>query len=108
MTSQLPSEMLRTSIYITRPVPQLDVRSNCGNYEKEDAVADSGEIVDGWPDVKALIHEATASPRESIGIAVCGPSGMCFHVKEAAAEAQRRVWDAHGPKEIYLHTEAFS
>jgi hypothetical protein len=58
--------------------------------------------------VKALIHEATASPRESIGIAVCGPSGMCFHVKEAAAEAQRRVWDAHGPKEIYLHTEAFS
>lgn len=62
---------------------------------------------DGRPDLKEILREATSTPGESVGIVVCGPETMCFDVKEAAAEAQRRVLSGTGPNEVYLHTEAF-
>ncbi|KAE9990939.1 hypothetical protein EG327_000710 [Venturia inaequalis] len=61
----------------------------------------------GRPDLKALIRDLTAGQGESVGIAVCGPAGMCFDVKNAAAEAQVRVLRGEGAREVYLHSEIF-
>jgi hypothetical protein len=64
------------------------------------------------PCLPALMEDATSatSSGKSVGLTVCGPSGMLFDVRNAAADAQRRVLAGKGggPQEVYLYSEHFA
>ncbi|KAL5355913.1 putative ferric-chelate reductase [Aspergillus floccosus] len=79
------------------PVP-LD---NCGSEKTE---IQKGQR----PNLPAIIEAATtASGNKRVGIYVCGSASMLHDVRNAAAEAQRRVLSG-SIEEVYLHTESFS
>lgn len=60
------------------------------------------------PDLPAVIASITeAGKGKRVGVYVCGAASMLHDVRNAAAEAQRKVL-AGGVEEIYLHTEPFS
>ena len=61
----------------------------------------------GRPNVSRIVREETMETGTSVGIAVCGPKGMLFDVRNAAAEAEIRILRGEGPKEVYLHSEHF-
>jgi ferredoxin-NADP reductase len=65
-------------------------------------------VLSGRPGVRRAVEEATATPQETVGIAVCGPAGLVYEAREAAAEAQSRILAGKGASEVYLHTESFS
>ena len=60
------------------------------------------------PDLPALIKRVNAekAEMESLGIAVCGPSGMLFDVRNAAASAQVDILK-RGGGEVWLYQEHF-
>ncbi|EGD88060.2 hypothetical protein H113_04575 [Trichophyton rubrum MR1459] len=55
----------------------------------------------------AVASLAEQAAGKSAGIVVCGPPSMLHDIRNAAAEAQRKVL-AGDVKELYLHTECFS
>jgi hypothetical protein len=71
-------------------------------------ISTSLAVLSGRPDIGRIIEESTATPFETIGVAVCGPAGIVFEVREAAALAQNRVLAGKGASEVYLHSESFS
>ena len=60
----------------------------------------------GRPDTAAIVREATEGWNGSVGVTVCGPEEMLFDVRNATAEAQRRV-GKEGLGEVYLYSECF-
>ena len=60
------------------------------------------------PCLPALMEDARSSGK-SVGLTVCGPSDMLFDVRNAAIDAQRRVFAGRGgPQEVYLYSEHFA
>lgn len=63
----------------------------------------------GRPDAKSAVERLASKEGATVGVAVCGPSGMVHDVAAAAADAQVRILQARpGAAELYLHREAFS
>ncbi|POR31272.1 Flavoprotein transmembrane component [Tolypocladium paradoxum] len=64
----------------------------------------------GRPDTGSAVRELSLQgPHGSVGVAVCGPSGMVHDVAaEAAAQQQRIVRGQSGASEVWFHKEAFS
>ncbi|EFR00970.1 hypothetical protein MGYG_03972 [Nannizzia gypsea CBS 118893] len=113
LVSQYPSSsIVSVSIYTTSALRKND------NLEKESTPSGEDEIFNGGQDsityqlgrpslasaVASLADQATG---KAAGIVVCGPPSMLHDVRNAAAEAQRKVL-AGDVKELYLRTESFS
>ncbi|KAK2592030.1 hypothetical protein QQS21_010263 [Conoideocrella luteorostrata] len=64
----------------------------------------------GRPDTGAAVRDISLSESSgTVGVAVCGPSGMVYDVScEAATQQQRIVCGHSGASEVWLHQEAFS
>lgn len=63
----------------------------------------------GRPDTAEAVNALAIQEDVSVGVTVCGPSGMVYDVSTAAAAAQRRiVAGKKGASELWLHKEAFS
>ncbi|GME26894.1 FAD-binding 8 [Neofusicoccum parvum] len=62
----------------------------------------------GRPELARIVAECASEPGVSLAIAVCGPAGMLYDVRNAAAEAQKSVMSGTGAREVYLHSEHFS
>lgn len=64
----------------------------------------------GRPRLPKIVADCAASSERgtALGIAVCGPAGMLYDVRNAAAEAQWGVFKGKGAGEVFLHTEHFS
>ena len=71
--------------------------------------SEKGEIQKAQrPNLPAIVAAATtAGGNKRVGIYVCGSASMLHDVRNAAAEAQRRVL-GDTVEEVYLHTEPFS
>ncbi|KAG2416605.1 hypothetical protein HFD88_007820 [Aspergillus terreus] len=71
--------------------------------------SEKGEIQKAQrPNLPAIVAAATtAGGNKRVGIYVCGSASMLHDVRNAAAEAQRRVL-SDTVEEVYLHTEPFS
>lgn len=64
----------------------------------------------GRPVVGDAVSRYATQPGVTVGVSVCGPSGMVHDASAAAANAQRLITTAHedAASELLLHTEAFS
>ena len=63
----------------------------------------------GRPQLRNIIKEYAAEAEgDTLAIAVCGPAGMLYDVRNAAAEVQAGVLSGKGAREVYLHSEHFS
>lgn len=64
----------------------------------------------GRPDTAAAVKSACMQGQaDTVGVVVCGPSGMVHDVScEAAAQQQRILRGRAGPSEVWFHKEAFS
>lgn len=64
----------------------------------------------GRPDTCAIVREISLQEsRSTVGVAVCGPSGMVYDVASEAAVQQQRIVRGHaGAQEVWFHREAFS
>ncbi|EFE45131.1 ferric-chelate reductase, putative [Trichophyton verrucosum HKI 0517] len=111
-SSSIVSVLIHTTS-ITSPL------QSCISMSKEYASSGMDQTLNGEKD-SSIIHEhgrpclagAVASLAEqaagkSAGIVVCGPPSMLHDIRNAAAEAQKKVL-AGDVKELYLHTECFS
>ncbi|KAB2574469.1 Ferric reductase transmembrane component 6 [Lasiodiplodia theobromae] len=79
--------------------------------EKRVRVGDDGLVAwrQGRPQLRNIIKECAAEAEgDSLAIAVCGPAGMLYDVRNAAAEVQAGVLSGKGAREVYLHSEHFS
>lgn len=77
--------------------------------DKQTASQLAFKIAHGRPDIPAAVKEATLESGVTVGIAVCGPTGVLQATQDAAAEAQLRILGSkQGSKEVYLHSEVFS
>lgn len=63
----------------------------------------------GRPDLRQMIRGVTESTRGvGVGVSASGLASMMLDVRNECADAQRRILKGRGPREVYLHTEAFS
>ena len=60
------------------------------------------------PNLPTIIHETLSDAKQgSVGVAVCGPNGMLFEIRQTVAAAQIACLRGE-QKEVYLHSEHFS
>ncbi|OJD33804.1 ferric-chelate reductase [Diplodia corticola] len=63
----------------------------------------------GRPQLRTVVEEYAAEAKGlAVAVAVCGPAGMLYDVRNAVAEVQKGVLSGKGASEVYLHTEHFS
>jgi NAD(P)H-flavin reductase len=106
---------LAVSVYVTDEDPATSSGSVASGEEDEvkkakEATAKSALVttLKGRPDLPLLVTEASQEEGIALGVAVCGPSGMLYDVRNATAQAQRRVLSGGGARSVYLHSEHFS
>ncbi|KAL1636998.1 hypothetical protein SLS58_009524 [Diplodia intermedia] len=63
----------------------------------------------GRPQLQKVVEEYAASAEgKTLAVAVCGPAGMLYDVRNAVAGVQKGVLSGKGAREVYLHSEHFS
>ncbi|KKY13387.1 putative ferric-chelate reductase [Diplodia seriata] len=63
----------------------------------------------GRPQLQKVVEEYAASAEgKALAVAVCGPAGMLYDVRNAVAGVQKGVLSGKGAREVYLHSEHFS
>lgn len=64
----------------------------------------------GRPDTGSAVREMSLQASDcTVGVAVCGPSGMVYDVAHAAVAQQQRIISGHaGASEVWFHRESFS
>ncbi|KAL8287102.1 hypothetical protein RQP46_004108 [Phenoliferia psychrophenolica] len=93
----------------SRPAPTPRRSSSSIISEDKEGVANNGNmtISNGRPDLSAVVAEQMGNAG-TLGVAVCGPSGLTSEVRNAVARGQLRI--ATGStrlQECFLHTEAY-
>lgn len=78
--------------------------------EAQGVVDNAGQMLcaAGRPDLPRIVREYAKDDYGSLGITVCGPAGMLYDVRNAAAEVQKDVIRGKAAREVYLHSEHFS
>lgn len=59
------------------------------------------------PDVFAISRRAIEQPG-SVGLVTCGPASLVFDLGQVAAEAQKRILQGGGAREVWFYKENFS